>query len=189
MSMPHQKLLSAQDTESLLNILKARFLKNTKRHPDTEWGQIEEKLLANPAKLWSLSQMENTGGEPDVIGQDLQTHEYIFCDCSAESPKERRSICYDPEALQSRKENKPWHSAAGMASEMGIELMTEEEYHTLQLRGPFDLKTSSWLKTAPGLRKLGGAIFGDHRYSRTFIYHNGAESYYAARGFRGILRV
>jgi hypothetical protein len=187
--MAAKKTLSPDQEQKLLDALKARFEKHMKRHPDLEWADIEAKLKQSPEKLWSLHQMEQTGGEPDVIGQDPQSGEYIFCDCSAESPKGRRSLCYDPQALASRKEHKPKHSAVGMADEMGIELLTEEQYRTLQQRGKFDIKTSSWLKTPEEIREQGGAIFGDWRYGHVFVYHNGAESYYAARGFRGLLRV
>ncbi|MBH1940254.1 DUF4256 domain-containing protein [Mobilitalea sibirica] len=173
----------------LLNILKIRFEKNMNRHKGLEWVNVQAKLEANTDKLWSLNEMEMTGGEPDVVNYDEVTGEYIFYDCSVESPKGRRSICYDPKALESRKENKPKDSAIGMASAMGIELLTEEQYRELQKLGNFDMKTSSWLKTPPHIRKLGGAIFGDFRYGNVFIYHNGAESYYGARGFRGSLRV
>lgn len=183
-----KKELSRQHQE-LLSTLKTRFEKNKKLHKDFEWNKIKEKLEANPKKLWSLSEMERTGGEPDVVGYDKKTGEYIFYDCSAESPKERRSLCYDREALDSRKENKPRDSAIDMATAIGIELLTEEEYRNLQKLGEFDLKTSSWIKTTPDIRKLGGALFCDRRYNTVFTYHNGAESYYAARGFRGSLRV
>lgn len=176
-------------TQELLNILKTRFEKNTSRHKGMEWANVEAKLKANKAKLHSLHQMEATGGEPDVIGFDKKTGEYLFVDCSPESPAGRRSVCYDAAALASRKENKPKHSAAGMASEMGIELLNEEQYRELQNLGKFDTKTSSWITTPAPIRKLGGAIFGDYRYGQVFIYHNGAESYYAARGFRGCLKV
>lgn len=189
MTVNKNKTLSAKSSAELIDVLKSRFDKYADRHPGINWKEVLAKLQENPQKLASLYAMEQTGGEPDVIGKDPVSGALIFCDCSQESPKGRRSVCYDPEALQSRKENKPAHSAAGMAAEMGIELLNEEEYFALQKLGPFDLKTSSWLKTTPELRKQGGAIFGDHRYGRTFIYHNGAESYYAARGFRGILRV
>jgi hypothetical protein len=181
--------LRTEETASLLKIVKNRFLKNMNRHPNIEWERVEEKLLANPEKLWSLNQMELTGGEPDVVGQDDITGEYIFMDCSPESPKDRRSVCYDPEALASRKQNKPQNSALGMAAEMGIEVLNEEEYKFLQQLGKFDTKTSSWLKTPDDIRNLGGAIFGDWRYGHVFIYHNGAASYYGVRGFRGSLRV
>ncbi len=159
------------------------------RHKGLEWSKVQAKLEANPEKLWSLDDMEQTGGEPDVVGYDKKTNEFIFVDCSAESPKGRRSICFDPQALASRKEHKPGGSAIGMADEMGIELLSEEEYRELQKLGKFDLKTSSWIKTPPAIRKLGGALFCDRRYETVFVYHNGAESYYAARGFRGSLRV
>jgi len=180
---------ASKQYEELINILKARFEKNTTRHAGLTWAAIHAKLEANPEKLASLQEMESTGGEPDVVGHALEAGEYLFYDCSAESPKGRRSVCYDAEALAARKENKPQHSARGMASEMGIEILTEEEYKALQKLGKFDTKTSSWLKTPPDIRKLGGAIFGDWRYGQVFTYHNGAESYYAARGFRGSLRV
>lgn len=173
----------------LLNVLKNRFNANMNRHQDIQWEQVQEKLESNSEKLWSLNEMEKTGGEPDVVGQDEVTGEYIFYDCSAETPKGRRSICYDPEALESRKEHKPKASAVGMAAEMGIEILTEEEYRQLQNLGRFDLKTSSWVKTPDRIRKLGGAIFCDCRYDTVFVYHNGAESYYGARGFRGCLKV
>ena len=173
----------------LLNVLKERFDKNMNRHEGMEWGKVQEKLEANAEKLRSLSEMEMTGGEPDVVAYDDTTGEYIFYDCSAETPKGRRSICYDGEALESRKENKPKNSAADMAASMGIEILTEEQYRQLQQLGKFDMKTSSWLKTPPEIRKLGGAIYGDLRYGRVFVYHNGVESYYGGRGFRGLLRV
>lgn len=183
-----KKILQNQVTE-LLNILKERFEKNKKRHKGLEWAQVQEKLEANPAKLWSLEEMENTGGEPDVVGFDKKTAEYIFYDCSAESPKGRRSICYDAAALEARKENKPKNSAQQMAEDMGIEILNEEQYRELQKLGEFDLKTSSWVATPDPIRKLGGAIFCDRRFDTVFTYHNGAESYYAARGFRGLLKV
>ncbi len=183
-----QKLPQEQQQE-LFRILKARFEKNMKRHKGLDWASIQAKLEANAAKLWSLNEMEETGGEPDVIGYDKKNDEYLFVDCSPESPKGRRSICYDPEALASRKEHKPKHSALGMADEMGIEILTEEQYQALQQLGTFDSKTSSWIKTPAAIRERGGAIFGDWRYGHVFIYHNGAESYYAARGFRGVLKV
>lgn len=173
----------------MVNTLKARFEKNGKRHKGIDWEKVQARLEKAPDKLWSLYEMEKTGGEPDVVGQDKKTGEYIFIDCSAESPKDRRSLCYDKEALDARKEFKPVNSAVEMASSMGIELLTEEEYHSLQELGKFDLKTSSWLKTPTEIRKLGGSIFGDRRYDHVFVYHNGAESYYAARGFRGSIRV
>lgn len=181
--------LSQQESQVILKTIQTRFEKNRHRHEDLEWSKIEEKLLANPEKLWSLNEMEKTDGEPDVIGFDITTNEYLFCDCATESPKGRRSLCYDQEALNSRKEHKPSHSAIEVAKNMGVELLTEEEYFKFQKLGNFDTKTSSWLKTSEDVRKLGGAIFGDKRYERVFIYHNGAESYYAARGFRGILKV
>lgn len=181
--------LSKKQRDELINSLKDRFEKNKVRHPGLLWADVQSKLEANPGKLWSLGAMEETGGEPDVVGFDQQSGEYIFYDCSAESPKGRRSICYDPEALESRKEFKPGNSAIGMAADMGIEILTEEQYRELQQLGHFDTKTSSWLKAPAAIRKLGGAIFGDFRYGNVFIYHNGAESYYAGRGFRGALRV
>jgi hypothetical protein len=181
--------LSAKLGEELLGTLKARFEKNTNRHKGLEWTAVQTRLEANPEKLWSLAEMERTGGEPDVVRQDRKTGEYIFYDCSAESPKGRRSICYDREALEARKENKPKDSATNMAAAMGVELLTEEEYRELQKLGEFDTKTSSWIKTPPEIRKLGGALFCDRRYNHVFVYHNGAESYYAARAFRGSLRV
>lgn len=184
-----KKVLLLQEADVLLNILKARFEKNMQRHKNIEWTKVQEKLEANPEKLWSLDEMESTEGEPDVVGYDEKTGEYIFFDCSAESPKGRRSVCYDHEALESRKAHKPKNSAIGMAAEMGIEILTEEQYRALQELGNFDTKTSSWLSTPPEIRKLGGAIFGDWRFGQVFIYHNGAESYYGARGFRGVLRV
>jgi hypothetical protein len=181
--------LTPEETESLLKIVATRFQKNMNRHRDIEWERVEEKLLANPGKLWSLNQMEQTGGEPDVVGVDSATGEFLIYDCVTESPKGRRSVCYDPEALASRKEYKPYHSALGMAAEMGIEILDEAAYKFLQQLGKFDTKTSSWLKTPTAIRNLGGAIFGDWRYGQVFIYHNGAESYYAARGFRASLKV
>jgi hypothetical protein len=184
-----KKELSRDQRKDLLSILKNRFERNMHLHKGLEWAKIEEKLEANPGKLWSLNEMEATGGEPDVVGQDKKTGEYIFYDCSAESPKGRRSYCYDGEALASRKENKPANSAVDMAAAIGIELLTEEQYRDLQKLGKFDTKTSSWIKTPPDIRKLGGAIFADYRYGRVFVYHNGAESYYAARAFRGALTV
>jgi len=185
----NKKKLSPAQAEELINVLKTRFEKNMNRHKGLEWDKLQAKLEASPAKLWSLDEMEITGGEPDVVGFDKKTGEYIFYDCSAESPKDRRSICYDPEALESRKEHKPKNSAIGMASEMGIDILTEEQYRELQQLGNFDLKTSSWVKTPAAIRKLGGALFCDRRYNTIFLYHNGAESYYGARGFRGSLRV
>ena len=181
--------LSPKQREELLSALKARFEKNRNRHKGLEWAEVQAKLEANTKKLWSLNEMERTDGEPDVIGQDKETGEYIFCDCSAESPKGRRSICYDREALESRKEHRPDNSAVDMAAAMGIEILTEEQYRELQKLGSFDMKTSSWIKTPDNIRKLGGALFGDRRYDTVFVYHNGAESYYASRGFRGLLRV
>ncbi|WP_430169981.1 DUF4256 domain-containing protein [Paenibacillus lautus] len=183
------KELSTEQREELLTTLKARFEKNMNRHKGLEWADVQAKLVANPEKLWSLHEMEITGGEPDVVGHDNKTGEYIFYDCSAESPKGRRSLCYDREALESRKEHKPKNSAVEMATAMGIELLSEEQYRELQKLGNFDLKTSSWVVTPASIRKLGGAIFCDRRYDTVFVYHNGAESYYAARGFRGSLRV
>ena len=181
--------LSSEQRAELLRTLKARFEKNRNRHKDLEWSQIQTKLEAHTEKLASLHEMERTGGEPDVVGQDKKTGEYIFYDCSAESPKDRRSLCYDREARESRKEAKPKDSATNMAAAMGIELLTEEQYRELQQLGEFDTKTSSWVKTPSEVRKHGGALFGDRRYGTVFVYHNGAESYYAARGFRGSLRV
>ncbi len=183
------KKLSPHQRDELLSILKNRFEKNKSRHKGLEWANVRVKLEANLGKLWSLHEMELTGGEPDVVGYDRKTGEFIFYDCSAESPNGRRSICYDHEALESRKEYKPKNSAIGMADEMGIEMLTEEQYRELQKMGNFDTKTSSWLKTPSAIRKLGGAIFGDYRFGCVFIYHNGAESYYGARAFRGLLRV
>ena len=199
----NKKNLSSKQIEELLRILKVRFAKNMNRHRGLEWTKVQAKLGANTEKLWSLNEMERTGGEPDVVGNDnlpaglsadkagkaRKTGEYIFYDCSAESPIGRRSLCYDREALDSRKEYKPKNSAIEMASDMGIELLTEEQYRELQKLGNFDLKTSSWVKTPAHIRKLGGAIFCDRRYDTVFVYHNGAESYYAARGFRGSIRV
>jgi hypothetical protein len=181
--------LSAAQCKQLIDTLKARFEKNAHRHKGLAWADVEAKLETNPGKLWSLNEMEATGGEPDVVGFDTKSGEYIFYDCSAESPKGRRSICYDRAALESRKEFKPGNSAEGMAADMGIEILTEEQYRELQQLGHFDTKTSSWLTTPIAMRKLGGAIFGDFRYGNVFIYHNGVESYYAGRGFRGALRV
>lgn len=189
-----KKELSPEQIKELLKTLKTRFEKNTNRHKGIEWTKVQAKLEANKEKLWSLYQMEITGGEPDVvvpiaIGNNKKTGEYVFYDCSPESPAGRRSLCYDNQALESRKEYKPKNSAAGMAAEMGIDLLTEEQYHHLQQSGTFDAKTSSWLKTPAEIRKLGGAIFADFRFGRVFVYHNGAESYYAGRAFRGSLRV
>jgi hypothetical protein len=185
----NKKELSSKQREQLLSALKARFEKNMGRHQGFEWAKVQAKLQADHEKLWSLHEMERTGGEPDVVGHDKKTGEYIIFDCSAESPSERRSVCYDQEALDSRKEHKPKDSAMGMAAAMGIELLTEDEYRELQELGNFDLKTSSWVKTPADIRKLGGALFCDRRFGHVFMYHNGAESYYAARGFRGSLRV
>jgi hypothetical protein len=184
-----KKELPASQIEELLKTLKARFEKNMHRHKNIEWNKVEAKLKSGREKLWSLNEMERTGGEPDVVGYDKKTDEYIFYDCSAESPKERRSLCYDREALNARKEFKPKNSAMDMAAEMGIEILNEEEYRALQQLGEFDTKTSSWIKTPADIRKLGGAIFCDRRYNTVFTYHNGADSYYAARGFRGSLRI
>ncbi|HEV7779659.1 MAG TPA: DUF4256 domain-containing protein [Chitinophagaceae bacterium] len=184
-----KKELSPKGREELLKTLKTRFEKNKNRHKGLEWAAIQAKLESKPGKLWSLDEMEITGGEPDVVGHDKKTGEYIFYDCSEESPKGRRSICYDHKALESRKEHKPQNSATGMAADMGIELLTEEQYRELQELGNFDMKTSSWITTPSEIRKLGGALFCDRRYDTVFLYHNGAESYYAARGFRGLLRV
>ncbi len=184
-----KKELSLEQRKELLRALKARFEKNMNRHKGLEWTQVQAKLEASPEKLWSLSEMERTGGEPDIVGHDKKTGEYTFYDCSAESPKARRSICYDREALDSRKENKPKNNAMDMAAAMGVELLTEEQYRELQKLEDFDTKTSSWVKTPPAVRKLGGALFCDRRFNTVFVYHNGAESYYAARGFRGSLKV
>lgn len=181
--------LSQEQREELLGVLEKRFEKNMHRHEDMDWGKVAAKLEANVEKLWSLHGMENTGGEPDVVDYDVQKDEYIFYDCSAESPKGRRSVCYDHEALESRKKHKPENSAVEMAAALGIELLTEEQYRALQKLDTFDLKTSSWVQTPAEIRKLGGAIFCDRRYDTVFMYHNGADSYYAARGFRGALRV
>lgn len=184
-----KKELSPEQREELLKTLKNRFEKNMNRHKDIEWAKVHAKLDASPQKLWSLDDMEVTGGEPDVVGYDKSTNEYIFYDCAAETPKGRRSLCYDRSALDARKEHKPQNSAMDVAADMGIEILTEEQYRELQQFGKFDTKTSSWLKTPADIRKLGGALFGDYRYGTVFLYHNGAESYYAARGFRGALRV
>ncbi|HTI93183.1 MAG TPA: DUF4256 domain-containing protein [Puia sp.] len=185
----NKETLSPEQREHLLKTLKTRFEKNIPRHKDLEWTKVEARLKANPEKLWSLNEMENTGGEPDVVDYDKKTGEYIFYDCSAESPKDRRSLCYDRAALDARKEAKPKNNAVDLATAMGIELLSEEQYRQLQKLGNFDAKTSSWLTTPSDIRKLGGAIFGDYRYGTVFIYHNGADSYYAARGFRGSLKV
>ena len=184
-----KKNLSPKQIEDLLKTLKARFEKNMNRHNGIEWTKVEAKLKKSNDKLWSLNEMERTNGEPDVVGFDSNTGKYVFYDCSAESPGGRRSLCYDAKALASRKEHKPKDSAVNMATAMGIELLTEEQYRELQKLGNFDLKTSSWVKTPAEIRKLGGAIFCDRRYDTVFVYHNGAESYYAARGFRGLLRI
>ncbi len=181
--------LSAKESEELLKLLKSRFQKNMNRHAGLDWNKVQAKLEAHPDKLWSLNEMEKTGGEPDVVGEDKKTGEFIFYDCSSETPKDRRSLCYDDEALAARKENKPEGSAMDMAESMGIEILTEEEYRSLQKLGTFDAKTSSWIKTPAAIRKLGGALFCDYRYANVFVYHNGASSYYAARGFRGCLKV
>lgn len=184
-----KKDLSPEQCETLLHTLKARFEKNMTRHEGLEWPNIQAKLDAQPEKLWSLNEMESTGGEPDVVGYDKQADEFIFYDCSAESPKERRSICYDRQALDSRKKFKPENSALDMAAAMGVKILSEEQYRELQTLGEFDTKTSSWVETPPNIRKLGGALFCDRRYNTVFVYHNGADSYYGARGFRGSLRV
>ena len=187
--MTNKKKLSAEQREELLKTLKARFEKNMNRHKGLDWSKIQAKLQTNGEQLWALNEMERTGGEPDVVGVDKKTGEYLFYDCSAESPKGRRSVCYDPEALESRKEHKPKDSAIGMATAMGIEILTEEQYRALQKLGDFDTKTSSWVKTPSDIRKLGGALYCDRRYNHVFLSHNGAESYYGARAFRGSLRV
>lgn len=184
-----KRKLSPEQQEEILGVLKARFEKYMDRHKGLEWSEVQRKLEANAEKLWSLNEMERTGGEPDVIVYDERSDQFIFFDCSSESPKGRRSVCYDREALESRKENKPQNNAVDMASEMGIEILTEEEYRELQKFGEFDVKTSSWVKTRDNIRKLGGAIFCDRRYDTVFVYHNGAESYYSARGFRGSLTI
>jgi hypothetical protein len=187
--MENKKQLLTEERIHLLQTLKTRFEKNMNRHQGLEWSGVLSKLETNAEKLWSLGEMESTGGEPDVVDQDPVTGEYIFYDCAAESPKGRRSICYDPEALESRKEFKPGHSAVGMAADMGIEILTEEQYRSLQKLGSFDTKTSSWIHTPAEIRNLGGALFCDRRFNHVFLYHNGAESYYGGRGFRGLLRV
>ncbi|HEX9816638.1 MAG TPA: DUF4256 domain-containing protein [Candidatus Thermoplasmatota archaeon] len=184
-----KKELSREQREDLLKTLKARFEKNMNRHQGLAWANVQSRLGSSPVKLWSLSEMERTGGEPDVVRHDKKSDEYVFMDCSAESPKGRRSVCYDPQALASRKEHKPKDSAMGMAAAIGIEILTEEEYRGLQKLGTFDTTTSSWVKTPAEIRQLGGAVFCDRRYGQVFVYHNGAESYYAARAFRGSLRV
>jgi hypothetical protein len=187
--MSNKRELSPKQREELLRALKARFEKNLNRHNGLEWAKVQAKLEVNAEKLWSLNEMERTGGEPDVVGYDKKTGEYVFYDCSAQSPKGRTSLCYDREALDSRKEHKPKNNAIDMAAAIGIELLTEEEYQELQQLGEFDTKSSSWVKTPADIRKLGGALFGDRRFGRVFFYHNGAESYYSGRGFRGRLRV
>lgn len=189
MAKANKKELPQAQRKELLSTLKARFEKNKNRHKGLDWAGIENRLLSDTGKLWSLHEMESTGGEPDVVGYDKKTGEYIFYDCAAESPAGRRSICYDHEALAARKEHKPKDSAINMATAMGIDILTEQQYRELQQLGNFDLKTSSWIKTPPAIRKLGGAIFCDRRYDTIFVYHNGAESYYAARAFRGSLKV
>ncbi len=189
MALPEQIVLSASQREGLLAALKSRFEQNMHRHPGMEWAQIADRLAARPEKLWSLHEMEASGGEPDVVGMDEKTGEILFFDCSPESPSGRRNLCYDRQALNERKEFKPANSALDMAAAMGIEILSEEQYRALQKVGEFDLKTSSWLKTPDEIRRLGGAIFGDRRYNHVFMYHNGASSYYASRGFRGCLRV
>lgn len=187
--MENLKEISAKQINDLFNILQARFTQNINRHSEIEWANVRAKLEANTDKLWSLTEMENTGGEPDIIGYDKQTNQYLFFDCALESPSGRRSLCYDKEALESRKEHKPKSNVIDMASFMGVELLNEEQYRTLQQFGKFDSKTSSWIKTPESIRNLGGAIFADFRYDNIFVYHNGAESYYAGRGFRSLLKV
>jgi len=187
--MGNKKELSPEQREELIRALKARFEKNMNRHKGLEWAKLQAKLEANTEKLWSLNEMEKTGGEPDVVGLDNETGEYIFNDCSAESPKGRRSVCYDREGLDSRKEHKPENNTIDLAAAMGVELLTEEQYRELQKLGNFDTKTSSWVKTPAEIRKLGGALFCDRRYEQVFVYHNSAESYYGVRGFRGMLKV
>lgn len=184
-----KKQLASKQIETLIELLKDRFEKNSHRHREIEWPSVQTKLIKSPDKLWSLQEMENTGGEPDVVAYDQQNDEYLFMDCSTETPKGRRSLCYDREALESRKDHPPKNSAIDIAIEMGVELLTEEQYHQLQKLGEFDLKTSSWLATPDEIRQLDGAIFADRRYGRVFVYHNGAQSYYAVRGFRCCLRV
>jgi len=184
-----KKQLASKQIETLIELLKDRFEKNSHRHREIEWPSVQTKLIKSPDKLWSLQEMENTGGEPDVVAYDQQNDEYLFMDCSPETPKGRRSLCYDREALESRKDHPPKNSAIDIAIEMGVEVLTEEQYHQLQKLGEFDLKTSSWLATPDEIRKLGGALFADRRYGRVFVYHNGAQSYYAVRGFRCCLRV
>ena len=187
--MQKTKGLKEKQSEDLIKTLKDRFEKNMNRHKGIAWADVQKRLAANSEKLWSLNEMEKTGGEPDVVSYDKKTGEFVFYDCSAESPKDRRSVCYDHQALNARKENKPKDSAMNMAADMGIEVLSEEQYRELQMLGEFDLKTSSWVKAPADIRKLGGAIFCDRRYKRVFTYHNGAESYYAARGFRAALKV
>jgi hypothetical protein len=187
--MENNKQLSPEQREEILRALEGRFAKNMSRHPGLAWATVQARLEASPEKLWSLHEMERTGGEPDVVGQDKTTGEFIFCDCAAESPSGRRSVCYDREGLESRKDHKPENNAVDMAAAMGLELLGEEEYRDLQKLGHFDAKTSSWLKTPAEIRKLGGALFGDYRYGQVFVYHNGAQSYYSARAFRGRLKV
>ena len=184
-----KKILSAEGQEELLSTLKIRFEQNIERHPGLDWDKVQGRLEANPEKLWSLHEMETTGGEPDVVGHDVETGEFIFYDCSTESPEGRRNVCYDREAQESRKKYKPENNALNMADEMGIEILTEEQYRGLQALGEFDKVTSSWIKTPPDVRALGGALFADYRYGKVFIYHNSAPSYYSVRGFRGFLRV
>jgi len=188
-TMPKKNKLPSEQREELLKTLKARFEKNMNRHKGVDWTKVQAKLEADPEKLWSLNEMESSGGEPDVVGEDKKSGEIVFYDCSVESPKGRRSVCYDREALEARKEHKPANTALDMAAAMGIELLTEEQYRELQKLGNFDLKTSSWVETPANIRKLGGALFCDRRYDQVFLYHNGADSYYGARGFRGSLRV
>lgn len=187
--MKNSKIVSSEQKNELIDLLRLRFEKNINRHKNLKWNDVLVKLEANPEKLWSLNEMEKTGGEPDVVGLDEKTGEYIFMDCSSESPKGRRSVCYDREGLDSRKEYKPENNAIDMAKEMGIELLSEEQYRELQQLGKFDTKTSSWIKTSDEIRKLGGALFADFRYNHVFVYHNGAQSYYGVRGFRGIVKV
>lgn len=187
--MKTKRELSLEQRNALIETLKLRFAQNMKRHNGVDWIKVQEKLELNPEKLWSLNEMEKTGGEPDVIEYDNNSDEYIFCDCSKETPLGRRGVCYDGEALNSRKENKPLNNAIDFAAEIGIDILSEEQYHKLQSFGNFDTKTSSWLKTPDSVRKLGGALFGDYRYGRFFVYHNGAQSYYSVRAFRGLLRV
>lgn len=184
-----EKELPANQSEELVEVLHARFEQNMHRHPGVDWAKVKAKLAASPANLWSLHEMEKTGGEPDVVGHDKKTGEYLFFDCSPESPKGRAAVCYDRAGLDSRKEHKPKNDAMTMAADIGIEMLTEEQYRDLQKLGPFDTKTSTWVRTPADIRKLGGALFGDYRFGRVFIYHNGAQSYYSARGFRGSLRV